>query len=214
MLDPASIIGLTKAVTSLCSMADQLRSSKGAGTRQVIELCDRIRGLLDEASVQIASDTLRGLEGRAEGLKQWATLGVSGLDHSISTEAKDGLTSSLLLIADRLDSVELAAASPDARRTVVIQLERLSGQMGGLADVLRFQQGGDAKGTSEKKSSWAVSNRARLGGWATGAIASAGVTFATSAVAAGASKIPHVGPTLATWIQGDVDTDPAGTDDP
>ena len=213
MLDPVSIMGFARAVSSLSSMADHLRSSKGASAREVIELCDRVKAILDDASAQIASDTLKGLEGRAEGLKLWATLGVSGLGDSISAETKDGLTKSLTSIADRLDSVELAKASPEERRAMVIQLERVSGRMGGLADVLRFQQGGEAKNAMAKTTSWAMGNTARLGGWATGVIVSAGATLATSALATGASKVPFVGSTLASWIQGEFPTDPGGADD-
>jgi hypothetical protein len=102
---------------------------------------------------------------------------------------------SLLGIADKLDSAHLSTAAPEERRAVAVQLDRGAGQLAGLADVLRFQAGPSPPQTRR---------RGVLGSWASDTLATVVGSVSIAAIAAGTEKLPLVGPTLASLIQGEV----------
>ena len=196
MFDPISIAGLSRAASGLYSLADQIVSSGSADAGKVIELCNRVGGLLETISGQLASDTPQGMERRAEELKQWVRLGVGGLGAAIPQETKDELSSSLLGIADKLDSAHLSTATPEERRAVAVQLDRCAGQLAGLADVLGFQAGPSPRQQTR--------GPGVLGSWASDTLATMAGFASIAIIAAGTEKIPVVGPTLASLIQGEV----------
>lgn len=198
MFDPISIAGLSRAASALYSLADQIVSSGSADAGKVIDLCDRVGGLLETISGQLASDTPQGIERRAEELKQWVRLGVSGLGAAIPQDTKDELSSSLLGIADKLDSAHLSTATPEERRAVAVQLDRCAGRLAGLADVLRFQAGPSRQQTRRT---------GLLGSWASDTLANVVGSVSIAAIATGTEKLPLVGPTLASLIQGEVPSD-------
>ena len=195
MIDPVSIASLTKAASSLYGMADRVLSSGNGDTALVIEFCDRVRRINEEAAERLHASDVISLGRKAAELRQWGAIGIEALGEKIPIESKTGLTAAIKRVAALLDDPGLAQASAEIRHLTAMELAKSAGTIGGLGDVLRFKAGKatPAYATSAKSvGSWF----ACTGGYLTGSVA-------TAVVATGLSKVPIVGGTLASLVQGE-----------
>lgn len=188
-------------------MADRMLRKDAESVGRVVAFCDRVKAILEGVVHDVDAGEMRGLDGRAEELKQWAGLGMSLLGDAVPADIKADLSAGLQAIAARLDGKALAAAREDERRDLAIQVQRGMGQLGGLADVLRFSL--ESRAAAKPKKGF---GRLSLGSWATETGAMIGASVTTAVLAAGASKIPVVGDTLASLMQGTVPESEDGED--